>query len=353
MDWDRATRAFAEYLAAERAASSHTRAAYAADLDQFCALYRDRTGRAPELAELDTPDIRAYLAALFGVTDPASIARKLSTLRSFFRFLVKRGAISGNPARLLRSPKRKRSVPRALDVDDAFRVVEEPTAVLTRGPFRRSDQSGRPVAEAGHSGSSAAPDRQKISARKRAISLRDRALLEVLYGAGLRVSECCALDLDDIDRDRFDTPMAIVRRGKGGKNRQVPLGSKAERALRDYLAVRNALRGRRSGQVDDRALFVNYRGGRLTPRSVQRIVSHCVTSAGTCEATPHALRHSFATHLLDSGADLRAIQELLGHASLASTQIYTRVSLDHLMEVYDDAHPRAQKPSDSRDPEES
>ena len=316
MDWQRATAEFRNYLTVERAASPNTIAAYAADVAQFAALHQERSGRLPDIAAIDTLDIRAYLAALFGKSDAVSIARKLSSLRAFFRYLVKRGVIARNPARLVRSPKRKKPLPRALDVDDAFGLVEAPRSGVGESPVR---------------------------ARKRALALRDCALLEVLYGAGLRVSECCGLDIDDLDSSRYETTLVTVRRGKGGKGRQVPLGRKATDAVSAYLAVRGELKNRRGAQPEPRALFVNYRGGRLTPRSVQRMVSRAVITAGTAEATPHALRHSFATHLLDSGVDLRAIQELLGHASLSSTQIYTRVSLDKLTEVYDKAHPRAKK----------
>jgi integrase/recombinase XerC len=163
------------------------------------------------------------------------------------------------------------------------------------------------------------------------LRLRDAALLELLYGTGLRVSEACALDVGDIDRARYGVPMVLVRHGKGDKARQVPLGGAADRALAAYLPARREL-----GATSD-ALFVNYEGERLTPRSVQRMTRKWGPT------TPHGLRHSFATHLLDEGVDLRAIQDLLGHASLASTQIYTKVSLDHLMRVYDQAHPRAKK----------
>jgi integrase/recombinase XerC len=177
---------------------------------------------------------------------------------------------------------------------------------------------------------------------------RDRAILEVVYGAGLRVSECCNLDVVDIDAGRHGTSLIRVRAGKGGKDRLVPVGSKAEEAVSAYLRVRGQLRDPRTKRSHATALFLNHRGGRLTPRSVQRMVSRRVIRAGTQDATPHALRHSFATHLLDGGVDLRSIQELLGHASLASTQVYTKVSLDHLMSVYDNAHPRAR----SREPDE-
>ncbi|HEX7840314.1 MAG TPA: tyrosine-type recombinase/integrase, partial [Kofleriaceae bacterium] len=175
-------------------------------------------------------------------------------------------------------------------------------------------------------------------ARHGLLRLRDVALLELLYGTGLRVSELCALDLSDIDRGRYGVAMLIVRHGKGNKSRQVPIGGAADRALAAYLPVRAELA--RTGA----ALFVNAAGRRLTPRSVQRLVKRWTVAGGVhADATPHSLRHSFATHLLDEGVDLRAIQELLGHASLASTQIYTKVSLDHLMKVYDAAHPRAGK----------
>ena len=330
-DWDKAASAFREYLAVERAASPHTVAAYTRDLAQFRDLYCERTGRPPIPASLDTLDIRSHLAALFGKADAASIARKLSALRSFFRFLVKRGAVTGNPARAIRSPKRKKPLPRALAIDDAFRLIEAPT--VARPPGRDAAGTARATPR---------------SERQQALALRDRALLEVLYGAGVRVAELCALDLGDIDFQRFATPLVTVRRGKGGKGRQVPLGRKASEAVRAYLAVRGASSDPRTGHIDAYALFVNHRGGRLTPRSVQRMVGRQVIQAGTGDATPHALRHSFATHLLDGGADLRTIQELLGHASLSSTQIYTRVSLDHVMEVYDSAHPRARLPGKSR-----
>ena len=246
---------------------------------------------------------------------PSTIGRKLSSVRAFCRFLVKRGTLDGNPAAAIRGPKKRRGLPRALDVDDAFRLVEAPSAT-----GRTSHRTLSPAEEARH----------------QLLRLRDSALLELLYGTGLRVSEACALDTDDIDRDRYDTPMLLVRHGKGGKSRQVPVGGSADRAVVEYLPVRRAL------GATGPALFVNATGERLTPRSVQRMVKRWTIAGGVhSAATPHALRHSFATHLLDEGVDLRAIQDLLGHASLASTQIYTKVSMDHLMKVYDDAHPRA------------
>ena len=342
MDWQLAVQEFCAYLEVERACSMHTRVAYERDLREFGARYRERWSRAPVVDEIEALDIRGHLAALYGDNEASTIARKLSALRTFFGFLMRRGLVESNPAKAVRSPKRKQALPRALDVDDAFRLVEEPTRSGDAGVKQAREGVGR---SAGPSvGSQPRPGGEsRPQARRHALALRDRAILEVLYGSGLRVSELCGLDLADLDAERFDVTIVSVRRGKGNKGRQVPLGSKATAAVQAYLAVRDALRHARSGFLDPRALFVNYRGGRLTPRSVQRMVSRCVQSAGTADATPHSLRHSFATHLLDSGIDLRSIQEMLGHASLASTQIYTKVSLDHLMSVYDSAHPRAQK----------
>ncbi|MDQ3340856.1 MAG: tyrosine-type recombinase/integrase [Myxococcota bacterium] len=318
MDWDTALAAFSQYLEVERAYSPRTIEVYLRDVTALRAHLREKRDKDVPLARLSAIEIRSQLAALFGVNGAATIGRKLSSVRAFCRFLVKRGAIPGNPAAAVRGPKKKRGLPRALDVDDAFRLVEAPT---TTG--RTSHRTLSSAEEARHA----------------LLRLRDAALLEILYGTGLRVSEACGLDLDDIDRDRYNTPMLLVRRGKGNKSRQVPVGGAADRALAEYLPARRAL-----GAGDRGALFVNAAGERLTPRSVQRMVKRWTIAGGVhAAATPHGLRHSFATHLLDEGVDLRAIQELLGHASLASTQIYTKVSLDHLMKVYDEAHPRAKR----------
>ena len=319
MDWPQAVSGFSDYLSVERACSPRTVVAYGRDLAEFRRIFADRTGADPDPLTVDTRDVRAHLAALFGGNDAATIARKLSSLRSFFRFLAQRGLIEGNPARAVRSPKRRKALPRSLDVDATFRLVEAPTTNTSATE----------------------------SLRTRRLALRDRALLEVLYGAGLRVSECCGLDVEDVDSQRYEGATIIsVRHGKGKKSRLVPVGSKAESALGDYLAIRGELCHPRTRALDPVALFLNYRGGRLRPRSAQRMVARYAALVIGSEATPHALRHSFATHLLDEGVDLRAIQELLGHASLASTQIYTRVSLDHLMKVYDDSHPRARGSGD-------
>lgn len=318
VDWDPAQAAFKRYLEVERSYSPKTVEVYLRDVAALRAHLLAKRGKDLPLAKLSALDVRSQLAALFGENGPATIGRKLSSVRAFCRFLVKRGVIAGNPAAAIKGPKKQRGLPRALDVDDAFRLVEAPA---TTG--RTSHRTLSSTEESRHA----------------LLRLRDVALLELLYGTGLRVSEACGLDLTDIDRDRYGTPMVLVRHGKGNKQRQVPLGGAADRAVTAYLPARRQLAG---ATGSDKALFVNASGERLTPRSVQRMVKRWTIAGGVhADATPHALRHSFATHLLDEGVDLRAIQELLGHASLASTQIYTKVSLDHLMKVYDDAHPGA------------
>jgi integrase/recombinase XerC len=315
VDWDAALDAFKRYLDVERAYSPKTTEVYVRDVGALREHLRAKRGGDVALAKLSVLDVRGQLAALFGDNGPATIARKLSSVRAFCRFLVKRGVLEANPAAAVRGPKRRRGLPRALDVDDAFRLVEAP-ATTQRTSHRKLSE--------------------REDARHGLLRLRDVALLELLYGTGLRVSEVCALDLGDIDRDRYGVPMLLVRRGKGNKSREVPVGGAADRALLAYLPARKGL------AATGAALFVNAAGIRLTPRSVQRMVKRWTIAGGVhADATPHSLRHSFATHLLDEGVDLRAIQELLGHASLGSTQIYTKVSLDHLMKVYDAAHPRA------------
>jgi integrase/recombinase XerC len=317
VDWPTALAQFRDYLAVERNYSPRTVEQYLRDVGAFKKALDGRRGapRAPE--RLDAQDVRAHLATLFDVNEAATIGKKLSSVRAFFRFLARRGVIEGNPARAIRGPKKKRGLPRALDVDDAFRLVEAPTAT-GRTSHRRLGASEE--------------------VRHAAFRLRDRAMFEVLYGGGLRVSELAALDLDDLDRDRYGTLMVTVRHGKGGKSRAVPLGAPAARALDAWLTARETL------SRDRAALFLNKAGQRLTTRSIQRETAAWRIAAGvTAHATPHSFRHSFATHLLDGGVDLRSIQELLGHASLSSTQVYTKVSLDHLTRVYDGSHPRARK----------
>ncbi len=314
--------AFAQHLDVERGYSKRTIAAYKRDLREFGRLYEARENKPPRVTRIDNFDVRAHLAELYDKNQASSISRKLSSLRTFFRFLLARGIVDSNPAASVRSPKRKKALPRALDVDDVSRLMDAPV----------------PLSE--------------TASESPALKLRDRAIFEVLYGAGLRISECCGLDMTDIDRDRYSgrqvkQVVMRIRHGKGNKERIVPLGSKAMEALEAYLVARPTLCDPRTKTQDEAALFLNYRGGRLTPRSVQRHMGRYVVEAGVPDATPHGLRHSFATHLLDGGVDLRSIQEMLGHASLASTQVYTKVSLDHIMGVYDAAHPHAQKRQNS------
>jgi integrase/recombinase XerC len=315
MDWPEAVDGFRTYLAVERGYSPRTVETYLRDVEAFRQSVAGPDVKRPlALRRIDAVAVRHHLAELVGANEPATIGKKLSALRTFFRWLERRGVLEGNPAAAIRGPKKKQSLPRALDVDDTFRLVEAPTTAA-RPPARRLSE-----AEA---------------ARAAAFRLRDQALFEVLYGGGLRVSEACGLDVGDLDRDRYGSLTVTVRRGKGGKTRIVPLGDAAARALAAWQAVRGSY-GRGA------ALFVGSTGGRLTTRSAQRLCQAWSTAAGvSARPTPHVLRHSFATHLLDGKVDLRSIQELLGHASLSSTQIYTKVSLDHLLTVYDGAHPRA------------
>ena len=288
---DAAVGSFLEYQAVERGASPHTLRCYTADLTEF-----SRFLAASSIAGWDAADtrvVRAYLAWLHKrKLAKATIARKLAAVRSCFRFLGRRGAMEANPARQVRGPRLGRRLPSFLPVDE--------TAVLLH-----------PEADPSVAGA------------------RDRALLELLYASGLRVAEGCGLDVDDLDEGRRTVRVL----GKGGKERVVPVGESALEALAAYLA----LRGRRRGP-----LFLNARGGRLTTRSALRIVRARARRAGIVQrVTPHTLRHSFATHMLGAGADLRLIQELLGHSRLSTTQRYTHVSPEHLMRVYDAAHPRA------------
>ncbi len=320
MDWDTALATFTDYLTVERAYSRHTIAAYLRDVGALREHLREKRGADVPLTKLSAMDIRSHLASMHGATEASTIARKLSSVRAFGRFLRKRGVIEGNPAATMRGPKKKKSLPRALDVDDAFRLMDAPSTTGRTSHRKLSAQE---------------------EVRHAMLRLRDTALMELLYGTGLRVSECCGLDTTDIDRDRYGVPLVLVRRGKGGKSRQVPLGGAADRAVNTYLPARRALIADARGGAGQ-ALFVNADGERLTPRSVQRMVRNWAVAGGViAKSTPHGLRHSFATHLLDGGVDLRSIQELLGHASLSSTQIYTKVSLEHLTKVYDDTHPRA------------
>jgi integrase/recombinase XerC len=283
---------FIYYLKAEQGVSPHTLRAYTEDLKEFIS-FIDKKPK-----DIDNLDIRTFLASLHHrKLKKSSISRKLATIRSFFKYLHREGYVKKNPAKLVSSPRVPKSLPRFLDIDEAFSLMNTPK------------------------GDTFMPT-------------RDKAILELLYSSGLRVSELTSLDVIDLDSKE-----AVLRvKGKGRKERIVPIGSKAMEALQNYLPERISLKKKSP------ALFLNSRGGRLTQRSVSRILvqySRMINLKG--DLSPHTLRHTFATHLLHVGADLRSIQELLGHASLSTTQKYTHVDIGHLTEVYDKAHPMVKK----------
>ncbi len=304
---------YSVFLRIERNVSAHTLRNYMSDLLQFLAFvekpHAQATPRTVTVQQIDYHFIHAFLSTLHRQhSKKSSIGRKLSAVKSFFRFLLREGEIERDPTVHIGSPKKDQPLPTYLPVDDMFRLLDAPSLDTPAG-------------------------------------VRDQAILEVLYSCGLRVSELVGLNWDAIDAQ-----LEVVRvKGKGNKERIVPIGRKALIALDRYrdqipaLVVpkrRNTLPA--APTLSTFPVFLNCRGERLTTRSVARIVVGYARNCGIAlKTTPHALRHTFATHLLDAGADLRAIQELLGHASLSTTQKYTHVNLDHLMQVYDKAHPRA------------
>ncbi len=273
-------RGYLDHLRGERGASHHTLRAYAAELEGLAAALAPRP-----ILSATTADLRGWLAQ--GASAPASLARRISCLKAFWRWAMRERRVVRSPAERLRAPRVQPPLPRVLQVDEASAVVEAP-----------------PLA-------------------------RDRALLEVGYGSGLRVSELVGLDVDDVD---LAERVVRVRRGKGGKDRVVPLGSEAAAAVTEWLAVRGLAAG---------PMFLNQRGRRLGVRSAYDVVRGAAAAQGVPEVHPHALRHSFATHLLSAGADIRSIQEMLGHASLSTTQRYASVDLDALQRAYRAAHPHA------------
>jgi integrase/recombinase XerC len=303
----RAIDEFEGYIADARRFSERTVRAYRSDLDRFATFWERDFGEGSAektpISKVDTLAVRSYLASLHrSHLASRSLARHLSTLRSFFRWACREGHVEKNPARTLPSPKLPRTLPRAMTQPDTERLLE----VDEEGSF---------------------PE-------------RDRALFELLYATGLRVSEAAGLDLEDVD---FSARLLRVV-GKGNKERIAPFGEAAGDALSAYLPARRARRrGAEDASADDgEPLFVNARGGRLTTRSMARLLKRRLRAAGLpVEISPHALRHSFATHLLEAGADLRAIQELLGHASLSTTQKYTHLDAARLRDVYRKAHPKA------------
>lgn len=299
---------FLEHLKYERNVSSHTLRNYESDLEQFLDYLSPadtKTGKRspPEVPSIDHITIREWLALLHSAQKKkSSIARKLAALRTFFQFLVREGVLELNPAKLVSTPRLEKKLPQHLSIEEAIRFIEAPDVETDLGK-------------------------------------RDRAMLELMYATGVRVAELTTLNLADID---FNNRLIRVT-GKRRKQRIVPFGEPAANALRDYLKIRDKfLFNAPITNREDEALFLNYQGTRITTRSVGRMVEKYIRiCADVHNVSPHALRHSFATHLLDSGADLRDIQELLGHARLSTTQIYTHVSMEKLIEVYDKAHPKA------------
>jgi len=313
---DKALKDFLRYLRVEKNYSDHTLRNYESDLYQFISFLHQKDRKKSKadstpltLKQLEHLDIRAYLASLYRRNSKSSVARKLSSLRSFFDYLVRQGEIQQNPADMVSAPKMGKVIPDFLPVDETFQIMQ-------------------------------APDSTKV------LGSRDRAILEILYSCGLRVSELTALDLDSVDLE-----LGVVRAiGKGNKERLVPVGSKAKEALAHYIKKREELL---AGKIEQKALFLNNRGGRLSSRSVSRILKkHLQRCKIGRPLSPHGLRHSFATHLIDGGADLRAVQEMLGHASLSTTQRYTHLSADKLMAEYDKAHPRSRMPRQERQRQE-
>ncbi|MCY3624932.1 MAG: tyrosine recombinase XerC [Candidatus Dadabacteria bacterium] len=287
------TESFIKHLSYERNYSEHTVKAYRGDLENF----RDFLVREEKkIEDTDIATINAYVSTLYGKNSPSSVERKVSAIRSFFSYLVRKGLVAQNPAKLVRTPRKEKRLPIFLSVDEVFNLVD--------------------VKDSG----------------KNPLRVRDRAILELLYSSGLRASELAGATLADLSMGE-----AVIRvRGKGNKERIVPVGSKALFALGEYLDIRGKLKPSSSH------VFLNSRGGGITTRSLARIIKkYGLVSGISKNVSPHVLRHSFATHLLAGGADLRAIQEMLGHASLSTTQRYTHLSVERIMEVYDKTHPNA------------
>jgi integrase/recombinase XerC len=294
---------FARYLQSERRVAPRTTETYLRDLGALSA-HVCAEGAPMDAARLDVRTLRAFLAAREDAREPATIARKIAALRAFYRFLVRRAGVTNNPASQLKAPKLSRKLPHFLGVEVAGEVMDMP--------------AGGGAAHA-----------------------RDRAMLELLYGSGLRVSELVGLDLTALDLQSMQARVL----GKGNKERVVPIGKKAKSALTEYLALRHTLVPKKKRAQPEQALFLSARGTRIGVRQVQNLVKrYGMLATGTAELHPHALRHSCATHLLDAGADLRSIQELLGHASLSTTQRYTHVSTDQMQAAYTKAHPLARRP---------
>jgi len=305
---ERAIENFGNHLATERNLSPHTLRSYLADLRQF-RRYLEESGLIPpavpereQLEAIDHVAVRSFLSSLYrSKVRKVTIVRKVAALRTFFNYLLREGRVRVNPAEMVQAPKAEKYLPTFLPVEEMFSLLN-------------------------------------VKFSEDAEGFRDRAMLELFYSSGMRVSELTGLNLGDID---FGRSLVKVR-GKGKKERIVPVGQQALRSLQEYLAARNELLQKQRTSESDPPLFLSRNGRRINQRSVARIVDRYVLQSGISKkVSPHTLRHSFATHLLDAGADLRAIQELLGHENLSTTQKYTSVSVAKLMEIYDQAHPKA------------
>lgn len=297
---------FQIYLEVERNVSAHTRIAYIADIQDFARFLQNNNiiKNQEQIIDVEPETIREYLSYLYRQNvKKVTVNRKISSLRAFYKYGLRSGKVQANPAEMIQTLKTEKYMPTFLSVDEMFDLLSA-----------KNENS--------------------------ALGLRNRAMLEVFYSSGLRLSELAGLDLTDID---FSQKLLKVR-GKGRKERIVPIGDPAIKAVREYLEKVGEIKKETKGDVFKRPLFLNSRGERITTRSIARIVNEETGKSGIGrKISPHALRHSFATHLLNAGADLRSIQELLGHESLSTTQKYTAVNINRLMEVYDKAHPRSKK----------
>jgi len=299
-------RDYQTYLTSERNVSEHTRMAYIKDVEEYAEFLQKNNfiDNIDGILNVAAETVRAYLGYLFRrKVKKVTVNRKISSLRSFYKFLIRSGKTKNNPAGMIQSSKTEKYMPNFLSVDEMFELLHAQNDTSTAG-------------------------------------LRNRAILELFYSSGLRLGELAGLNVMDLD---FDQALVKVR-GKGRKERIVPVGAPARKVLQEYLAKTREVRKKTSEDVFNSPLFLNLRGVRITARSIARIVDEATKKSKIGrKISPHALRHTFATHLLNAGADLRSIQELLGHESLSTTQKYTAVNINRMMEIYDKAHPRAGK----------
>jgi integrase/recombinase XerC len=297
---------FQIYLEVERNVSAHTRVAYIADIQKFARFLHNNNfiKSQDEIINAEPENIREYLRCLYRQkVKKVTVNRKVSSLRAFYKYVLRTGRIKNNPAEMIQTLKTEKYIPTFLSVDEMFELL-------------------------------------KAQGENSVLDLRNRAMLEIFYSSGLRLSELAGLDLIDLD---FNQKLVKVR-GKGKKERIVPVGGPALKVVQEYLEKIGEIRKDTDGDIFKKPLFLNVRGERITTRSIARIVNEITSKSGIGrKISPHALRHSFATHLLNAGADLRSIQELLGHESLSTTQKYTAVNINRMMEIYDKAHPRSKK----------